>query len=37
MIRRLGIIQMGKVGDILILLPIAEHYNKMGYEIISIT
>lgn len=34
MIRRLGIIQMGKIGDILILLPIAEHYNKIGYEII---
>lgn len=31
---RLGILQPGKLGDILICLPIAKHYSEMGYEVI---
>jgi hypothetical protein len=32
--RKLGIIQPGKIGDIIILLPIAKYYHNLGYEII---
>jgi hypothetical protein len=32
--RNLGIIQPGKVGDIIILLPIAKYYYDLGYKII---
>lgn len=31
---KLGIIQPGKIGDIIICLPIARYYQRMGYEII---
>lgn len=31
---KLGIIQPGKIGDIIICLPIARYYQKLGYEII---
>lgn len=34
MIRRLGLIQPGKIGDIIICLPIAKWYYDKGYEII---
>jgi hypothetical protein len=33
-VKRLGIIQPGKIGDIVICLPIANFYHKKGYEII---
>lgn len=33
-IRRLGIIQPGRIGDIIICLPIALHYYKLGYEVL---
>jgi hypothetical protein len=32
--KKLGIIQVGKIGDIIILLPIAKYYKEKGYEII---
>jgi hypothetical protein len=32
--RRLGIIQPGKIGDIIICLPIAKWYSDKGYEVI---
>jgi hypothetical protein len=32
--KKLGIIQVGKIGDIIILLPIANFYKQKGYEII---
>ena len=31
---RLGIVQPGKIGDIIICLPIARYYQKMGFEIV---
>lgn len=33
-IRKLGIIQPGKIGDIIICLPIAKYYFDKGYEIV---
>ena len=32
--KRIGIIQPGKIGDIIILLPVAKHYNDMGFEVL---
>jgi len=32
--KKLGIIQPGRIGDIIITLPIAAHYAKLGYKII---
>lgn len=33
-IKKLGIVQPGKIGDIIICLPIAKHYFDRGYEIV---
>jgi len=34
MLKKLGIIQPGKIGDIIICLPIAKWYNNLGYKVI---
>jgi hypothetical protein len=34
MAKRLGIVQSGGIGDIIIALPIADHYEAQGYEIV---
>lgn len=32
--KKLGLIQPGKIGDIIICLPIAKYYSEQGYEVI---
>jgi hypothetical protein len=34
MTKRIGLVQTGGVGDIIIALPIADHFEELGYEVV---